>query len=128
MASPPSGDRKRLAGEGGGPHGSVVRPSGELEGEGPAGDAGEEVALGIPGKLSCFDVLDVSFIDVSLGNFPGGDKVPQPRGGVWVVFVVVIHFVSCGTFPLSMHSIMALAGTVGRMPICIHVQNGIVCQ
>ena len=42
---------ERLAGAASGPHGPVLRPSGELESVGPASDPGEEVALDVTGEV-----------------------------------------------------------------------------
>lgn len=57
-ASPFAGRRKWLAGQGGGPDGAVVGPAGEAEGVGPSADPGEEMVLGIPGKVGWSDEED----------------------------------------------------------------------
>ena len=41
---------------GAGPDGSIVRPSCEAEGERPAADAGEEVALGVAGEIGRLNI------------------------------------------------------------------------
>jgi hypothetical protein len=52
MATLLSCARKRLTRTGAGPDGAVVCPTGEAEGEAPAADAGEEVALGEASEIA----------------------------------------------------------------------------
>jgi hypothetical protein len=63
-----SGGREGLTGATACPYGSVVRPSGESKGKRPATNSGEEMALGVSLKVGGVECLDVSFINVSLGD------------------------------------------------------------
>ena len=69
----------------------VAGDSGELEGERPSADAGEEVTLGVACEVPGIDIFDGSFIDFSFGQQPSFDQFPQPRCGLRVEFVVVVH-------------------------------------
>ena len=80
--------RKRLTWTASGPDGAVS-PSGELEGEIPPGDAGEEMAAVESFNVISGDLLDASFVDFASHDVTGGDQVPQPGRGEWIVFVVV---------------------------------------
>jgi hypothetical protein len=59
-----SGRGEGLTWEAGCPDGSVFRPSGELEGERPPGDACEPMTLNIARKIGWRDFSNASFIDV----------------------------------------------------------------
>jgi hypothetical protein len=52
------------------PNRSVLGPSGKAQGVTPSTKAGKEVALGVSGKIACFDILDAPRINVTLGNMP----------------------------------------------------------
>jgi hypothetical protein len=56
---------ERLAWAASGPHGPVIRPTGEPESIAPSPDAGEEVTLSASHKLTWYDILDRSLIDIS---------------------------------------------------------------
>ena len=82
MAFSLSSARKRLTGTGAGPDGSICGPAGEGEGEAPAADAGEKVALLVLFKLVWLDVLDWSCIDFPFRQLAGAYEVFQPRDDV----------------------------------------------
>jgi hypothetical protein len=63
--------RERLARAASGPHWSVGWPSGKLEGEWPAADAGEKVGLGEPPHIVGLDFLDWSLIYGAFGDKAG---------------------------------------------------------
>jgi hypothetical protein len=89
MAFPLSRARKRLTWTGAGPDGSIVGPSSEAERVGPSANAGEEVALSIPGKVGCADIDDATLVDVPWGDVTGGDEVAEPLRGIGVDLVVI---------------------------------------
>jgi hypothetical protein len=66
---------ERLAGTTAGPHGSIVGPTGAAQGITPNTEAGEEMALGKPGKVSWYDILNAPCIHFSGRNMPGLDKL-----------------------------------------------------
>lgn len=80
---------ERLARAATGPDGSVVGPAGESQGEGPAADPGEEVALGEFAQVMWGDVLDTAGVHDTRRDVPGVDQVAQPLRGVKVDFVIV---------------------------------------
>lgn len=86
---PAPGGAEGLAGAGPGPDVAVVGDPSEPEGEGPAADPGEEVALVVTPEVACCDILNASFIHVSWGYQSRFDEVPQPRRGIGFVLVVV---------------------------------------
>jgi hypothetical protein len=88
-ALPEPGDAEGLAGTGPGPDVLVVRDAGKSEGEAPAADPGEEVALPVAHKVIWRDISDAPFVDVTGRDVAGGDEGPQPRGGEGVDLVVV---------------------------------------
>lgn len=45
--------------------------------------------LGIPGNVICSDILDAPVIHIAVCNQAAPDQFTQPRGGVWVILVVV---------------------------------------
>jgi hypothetical protein len=67
---------ERLARAGAGPDGAVVSPSSVTECVTPDPDAGEEVALGVSGKLTWPNVAYVSLIYLSWSDVPRLDKFP----------------------------------------------------
>ena len=71
------------------PNRSVIWPSRESEGEAPATNSGEEVALGVSREISGVECLDVAFINVSLGDQAVRNQFPQPCGGERIMLVVV---------------------------------------
>jgi len=60
-----------------------------LEGDAPAADAGEEVALPKPGKIGGINVADIPLIDDPRRDVSRSDEFSQPSGGVRIVFVVI---------------------------------------
>ncbi|WNO23817.1 hypothetical protein PhiBTCVTUL1a_08 [Burkholderia phage phiBtTUL1a] len=80
---------ERLARTGTRPNRSIVGPSGSTQRVRPHSNAGEEMALGVFAQVVRMDVADVALVDVTNCNVAGGDEVSQPRGGDWIVFVVV---------------------------------------
>jgi len=70
--------------------GRTIPPAGEIEGKGPAPDAGKEVASSIPGKIGWSNVEDTPLINLPLRNNPLRDERPQPCGRARVVLVVVV--------------------------------------
>lgn len=100
---------ERLAGAGSSPDGAIFGPSGETEGEGPASDAGEEMALGEAAQFIGADVLDVPFIDFTLRDLPRANKLSQPGSSSWIVLIVVVHQLHSGDHPIdiitAMHSL-----------------------
>jgi hypothetical protein len=84
-----AGGTEGLAGTRACPNRSVVGPSGEPEGVGPSGNAGEEVALGVATEVVGLDLEDASLVNVAGGDVSSVDKVAEPLGGVWVDFIVV---------------------------------------
>ena len=84
-----SGDGERGAGTRGCPNRPVWIPAGESEGDRPASDAGEEMDLGEASEVGRLDFPDVSVIDFSPGQQPGGDEIPQTVRDEGVVVVVV---------------------------------------
>jgi hypothetical protein len=85
------GDGERLARAGAGPDWLIVGPSGETESEGPAGNSGEEMALGVSNKVVCIQFLDWGFVHVAGRDFASMDKAAEPLRGVGVDFVVKVH-------------------------------------
>ena len=88
MAFPLSCARKRLTWTASGPDGAVT-PSGDLQGEIPSGDPGEEMAAVVSFKVIGSNLLDASFVDFARHDMPSGDQVPQPCRGERINFVVV---------------------------------------
>ena len=70
--------RERLAGAGPGPDGSVIGPSGESQGAGPATDTGEEMELGERFEVIRGEITDIAGIDDSGGDVPLGNQLAQP--------------------------------------------------
>jgi hypothetical protein len=84
---------ERLTGRASRKAGSVVRPTGESEGEGPAADSAEEMALNVSSKVSCRHLRDAPLIHIPLGYQPAPDEFPQPLRRVGVELVVIAgHF------------------------------------
>lgn len=80
---------ERLARAGAGPDGPLVGPPGEPEGVGPPADAGEKVALSIPGKVGWNHIPDVPLVHVPGRDQPGLDQFSEPRRRVGVELGVV---------------------------------------
>ena len=70
FALPEARRAERLAGATSGPNRPIWRPVGDGKRERPSADAGEEVALGVVGKVGPPDVSDASFIYVAWRDQP----------------------------------------------------------
>jgi hypothetical protein len=66
---------ERLARATASPDGAITRPSGKVEGECPATEAREEVALGIPGKIIWGDFFDAPRVHETGGDVTCVDEV-----------------------------------------------------
>jgi hypothetical protein len=80
---------ERLAWAGSGPHGTVIRPSGEPQGVGPSANAGEEMALGVASEVVGPHVCDRPLVNVAWGDVTGFNEVAEPLSGIGVNLVVV---------------------------------------
>ncbi len=67
---------------------SIIWPSGELQGERPAGDSGKEMHLSKPGNIAWLNITDTPFVYRAGRDELFADEVPQPPRGELVVFVV----------------------------------------
>lgn len=84
-------DGKWLAGAGAGPEGCRAWDSREFESEGPSSNSGEEVALGITGEVFRLDIFDGPFVNVTVWNLSGSDRLANPGCRQRVDFVVVVQ-------------------------------------
>ena len=75
MALSLSRARKRLTWAAPGPDGAIT-PYGDLQGEIPSGDPGEEMAAVESFKVISGNLLDASFVDFASRDVPSGDQVP----------------------------------------------------
>ena len=82
-------DGEWLTGAAAGPDGTVFRPACEFKGIGPAADACKEVALSIPDKIICPDIVYASFVNVPSRYQASSNQVPQPCGREPIILVVV---------------------------------------
>ena len=89
MAFPLSSARKRLTGNGAGPDGQLVGPSGEPEGMAPTADPGEEMTLGVAFEVIRRNLFDAPLVHVAGRDQALHDQVPQPFGGIRLDLVVV---------------------------------------
>jgi hypothetical protein len=89
MAFALSRARKRLTRTGARPDGALVGPSCQPQRVGPSADSGEEMALGVSGKVTCLDIDDASFVNVAIRDKSCDDKVPEPSRGIRFNLVVV---------------------------------------
>jgi hypothetical protein len=89
LTSAAAGVRKRLTGATSCPNWKVVWNAGEPEGERPARNSGEEMALPVSAEVPRFDINDAPFVHDAGGDVPSPDQFPKPRGGLRVVLVVV---------------------------------------
>jgi hypothetical protein len=67
----------------------VCWPACELEGITPAGNACEEMMLGVASKLVWFDITDRSLVHISIWHMSSFDEFPDPRRRFGVEFIVV---------------------------------------
>jgi hypothetical protein len=84
-------DGERLARRGSGPELSIVGPPSKSGCEGPAADAGEEMALPVSGEVIGLNIGNAPGVDVAGGDQPRGNQVAQPLRGVGVELVVIVH-------------------------------------
>lgn len=85
-------DTERLAGTTASPTWLVVGPTGETKGIGPSADTGEKVALDVSSKFNWFNISYRPFIDHTIGDRTRLDQFAQPRCGLGIIFVVVVHY------------------------------------
>lgn len=109
--------RERLAGARSGPDTSAFGPSGELERERPSGDAGKEVTLAIPGKISSRNLDNAASVDAPVRDEPVEDEVLDPRCGVVVDFIVVVHPALQNKNPRPIARPGAVGGTHARSTV-----------
>jgi hypothetical protein len=83
--------RKRLTGTGASPDSGGVFKPGPAQGERPAADPGEEVALVVFFKVIRFDLRYASFVHVARRQLSSRDQLAQPCASLRVVVVVVVH-------------------------------------
>lgn len=76
------------------PKRSVVSPAGELPGDFPACDAGEQVDAGEASKVAGLDFADVTVVDLPQRNQTAGHQLVQAVDRERVVVVVVRHDLS----------------------------------
>jgi hypothetical protein len=86
-----AGRAEGLAGAASCPNRFSCWPVGELEGEGPASDAGKEMALRVLDEVIGFYFEDAAGVDVSSGDVSLFDKLAQPGCCFRVVFIVIVH-------------------------------------
>jgi hypothetical protein len=113
MAFSLSSARKRLTRTGACPDTFVTGPSGEAQGERPSSDCGEEMALGIAGEFIWLYIHDTAFVHFAERYLAGLDEFPQPCGGMWIVFIVVVQKIpltSHCTEPAPRGSVISLFG------------------
>ena len=84
-----SGGAEGLAGARAGPDGLVVGPSSAAQGVAPDADPGEEVTLVERMKVFRLNIMYAPLVHFAVGNVPCCDQIAQPRGCVWVVFIIV---------------------------------------
>jgi hypothetical protein len=86
---PFAGGREGLAGAGACPNRSVIRESGESEGERPARNACKKMALGVSPEIVGPYVKNTSLVHIAGGNVSGGNEIAEPLCGIWIDLVVV---------------------------------------
>jgi hypothetical protein len=74
-APPGTGCAKGLARATARPNRSVLGPSGKAQGVAPTAKAGEEVALGVSGKITCVDILDAPRIYFTFRYMPRVNQI-----------------------------------------------------
>jgi hypothetical protein len=83
---------ERLAGAGSGPDGSVIGPARQAQGQWPAADAREEMALNVALQIVRLYVGDAAFVHMTDRQISRCDQVAQPLRGIGIVLVVVNAF------------------------------------
>ncbi len=91
MARSASRARKRLTWTAGSPDFSIVGPLRELEGVGPAANAGEKMALPKRSQFLGIDFDDAAGINGALWQMPCRNEIAQPFRHIAVVVVVEVH-------------------------------------
>jgi len=86
-----SGDGEGLTGARSRPNRSPWIPTRELEGIGPAADAGEEVHIGESFEFFWLNVPDAASVNFAFPDVAGRDEVFKPGGGEAIDFVVIVH-------------------------------------
>lgn len=82
---------KRLAWATAGPDGSVNGPAGDLEGIGPAGNSGKEMALVESHQVSWPNVEDAARINSAFRDELFFDEFGEPGADFGIIFIVIIH-------------------------------------
>jgi len=82
---------ERLARATASPDRAVSIPVGELEGIRPPADSGEEVALGVVGKVIGFNFGYTAFVHIASWYLACADQFAQPSSGFGIVLIVVVH-------------------------------------
>lgn len=80
---------ERLAGTARGPDGTLVGPSGETEGSGPAADAGEEMELSVLAEIVGSDIADIPLVDVADSDEARRDEASEPPSSERIILVIV---------------------------------------
>jgi hypothetical protein len=83
--------RKRLTGTGACPDAGDTFESCPPQGEGPASDPGEEVALVVLGEFIGIHLQNAAAVNVTSRQLASRDQLAQPGAGARVVIVVVDH-------------------------------------
>jgi hypothetical protein len=86
-----AGGAERLAGTRAGPDGPVTGPSGERQGQRPAADAGEKMALHIPPQVLGPYIGDRPRVHIARRQQAGRDQVAQPLRRERVPFAIIVH-------------------------------------
>ena len=97
-AEPFAGATERLARTGARPDRDIFRPAGEAEGERPAADAREEVALHESGEVGGLHVGNAAGVNVAVGDEPAAHEFAEPGRGLGIELVVVVRRIQrrCG--------------------------------
>lgn len=90
-----TGRAERLAGATACPKRSVGWISGELHGERPSADSGEEVAVPELSQIVGGDVGDTPGVDDARPEKLSADEVSEPLRCVFIVLVEVVHHSQC---------------------------------
>jgi hypothetical protein len=83
--------RKRLTGTGACPDAGDAFESCPAQGEGPAADPGEEVALVVLGELIGLHLQNAAAVHVASRQLASRDQLAEPGAGARIVVVVVGH-------------------------------------
>jgi len=105
------------------PNRSVVGPPGETEGEAPAPDAREEMALGVAAEIVGSHVNNASLVNVAWRDVSGVDEVAEPLGGIGVNLVVVCGH--AGSFTRGQRTHFHLASDENVVDVAGTVPHGL---